>query len=288
MYLTPEILASAKKSKQMDPSLEHEDPPLVAKLRSLLNRNTRIEITDGRLFVGQFMCIDHSKNIILAGAYESRPHGTATGTEAEAQETTGAARLAPDVGSNKKSDEGKRHSLCFFFPPQGTKGNGSIFDAKRKIVLTCVVSFFFFVCRPPLRGPGHDPGPPHRQGRNGLQPPARLRLADTRAQIRRRVPARETMRIPHRRHQKHGRAFSGGGQQIRHRKKGLSFIGSAQKNPPPYHSSAGSVHSQLPRVCRGDSSQRSKRPRSTFSVAGFTAPGPDAFGRDILEPDPCT
>ncbi|KAF9377278.1 hypothetical protein CPB97_010295 [Podila verticillata] len=108
MYLTPEILASAKKSKQMDPSLEHEDPPLVAKLRSLLNRNTRIEITDGRLFVGQFMCIDHSKNIILAGAYESRPHGTATGTEAEAQETTGAARLAPDVGSNKKSDEDRR------------------------------------------------------------------------------------------------------------------------------------------------------------------------------------
>ncbi|CAO3572630.1 unnamed protein product [Mortierella alpina] len=50
-----------------------EDPPLVAKLRSLLNRSTRIEITDGRLFVGQFMCIDHSKNIILSGAYESRP-----------------------------------------------------------------------------------------------------------------------------------------------------------------------------------------------------------------------
>ncbi|KAI8595759.1 hypothetical protein EDD21DRAFT_287414, partial [Dissophora ornata] len=42
-------------------------------LRSLLNRSTRIKITDGRIFIGQFMCIDNSKNIILSGAYESRP-----------------------------------------------------------------------------------------------------------------------------------------------------------------------------------------------------------------------
>ncbi|KAF9430063.1 hypothetical protein BGZ94_008497 [Podila epigama] len=69
-----------------------EDPPLVAKLRSLLNRNTRIEITDGRVFVGQFMCMDHSKNIILASAYESRPHTTCT-TATEATTTaTGDAQ----------------------------------------------------------------------------------------------------------------------------------------------------------------------------------------------------
>ncbi|KAK3834615.1 MAG: LSM domain-containing protein [Linnemannia elongata] len=49
-----------------------EDKPSVAQLRSLLNRTTRIKITDGRLFVGQFMCIDHSKNIILSAAYEYR------------------------------------------------------------------------------------------------------------------------------------------------------------------------------------------------------------------------
>ncbi|KAF8984109.1 hypothetical protein BGZ46_008830 [Entomortierella lignicola] len=53
-----------------------EDSPLVAKLRFLLNRSTKIEITDGRVFVGQFMCIDHSKNIILSGAYEYRPSST--------------------------------------------------------------------------------------------------------------------------------------------------------------------------------------------------------------------
>jgi small nuclear ribonucleoprotein (snRNP)-like protein len=49
-----------------------EDKPSVAKLRSLLNRTTRIKITDGRLFIGQFMCIDHSKNIILSAAHEYR------------------------------------------------------------------------------------------------------------------------------------------------------------------------------------------------------------------------
>lgn len=47
-----------------------EDKPSVAQLRSLLNRTTRIKITDGRLFIGQFMCIDHSKNIILSAAHE--------------------------------------------------------------------------------------------------------------------------------------------------------------------------------------------------------------------------
>ncbi|KAF9419447.1 hypothetical protein BGZ76_004244 [Entomortierella beljakovae] len=50
-----------------------EDPPLVAKLRSLLNRSARIEVTDGRVFIGHFMCIDHSKNIILSGTYEYQP-----------------------------------------------------------------------------------------------------------------------------------------------------------------------------------------------------------------------
>lgn len=49
-----------------------EDKPSVAQLRSLLNRTTRIKISDGRLFIGQFMCIDHSKNIILSAAYEYR------------------------------------------------------------------------------------------------------------------------------------------------------------------------------------------------------------------------
>src|SRR5690554_2495821 len=77
-----------------------EDPPLVATLRSLLNRSTRIEITDGRVFVGQFMCIDHSKNIILSAAYESRPSSTSsTGrhikTKNKDKDNTGSESLAP-------------------------------------------------------------------------------------------------------------------------------------------------------------------------------------------------
>ncbi|KAI7818814.1 hypothetical protein BC939DRAFT_462064 [Gamsiella multidivaricata] len=92
-----------------------EDPPQVAKLRSLLNRSARIEITDGRLFVGQFMCIDHSKNIILAGAYESRPLSSAAaagGTGANASTVSqdikaiAAATSAAISASNSASASG--------------------------------------------------------------------------------------------------------------------------------------------------------------------------------------
>ncbi|GJJ74092.1 N-alpha-acetyltransferase 38, NatC auxiliary subunit [Entomortierella parvispora] len=88
-------------------SVEEEDPIMVAKLRSFLNRNTRIEITDGRLFVGQFMCIDHSKNIILAGAYESRPHKTnpraANASEPSQSSTATTAPVTP--GTSLSLDE---------------------------------------------------------------------------------------------------------------------------------------------------------------------------------------
>ncbi|KAF9972110.1 hypothetical protein BGZ73_004806 [Actinomortierella ambigua] len=50
-----------------------EDPPKIARLRSFLNRPTRITITDGRIFQGQLMCIDNSKNIVLSSAYEISP-----------------------------------------------------------------------------------------------------------------------------------------------------------------------------------------------------------------------
>ncbi|KAF9945023.1 hypothetical protein BGZ70_004121 [Mortierella alpina] len=100
-----------------------EDPPLVAKLRSLLNRSTRIVITDGRLFVGQFMCIDHSKNIILSGAYESRPKAPSSSSSTHrsqvasptlqsrpsattSSEDPGAASLK-SILRNKKEEAGK-------------------------------------------------------------------------------------------------------------------------------------------------------------------------------------
>ncbi|KAJ3181744.1 N-alpha-acetyltransferase 38, NatC auxiliary subunit [Geranomyces variabilis] len=40
------------------------------KLTSLLNARMRITISDGRVFVGYFMCIDRGRNTILAAADE--------------------------------------------------------------------------------------------------------------------------------------------------------------------------------------------------------------------------
>ncbi|ORX88536.1 hypothetical protein K493DRAFT_236290 [Basidiobolus meristosporus CBS 931.73] len=41
-------------------------------LRSYLNLKARIKATDGRIFLGTFMCIDKDKNIILAQTDEYR------------------------------------------------------------------------------------------------------------------------------------------------------------------------------------------------------------------------
>ncbi|KAF9910402.1 hypothetical protein EC991_006667 [Linnemannia zychae] len=76
-----------------------EDKPSVAQLRSLLNRTTRIKITDGRIFVGQFMCIDHSKNIILSAAHEYR---TTSKTPPESAKGAGDSL---DTDSNNKASE---------------------------------------------------------------------------------------------------------------------------------------------------------------------------------------
>lgn len=44
----------------------------IKKLESYLNFKSRIKITDGRLFIGTFVCIDKEKNIILAHTEEFR------------------------------------------------------------------------------------------------------------------------------------------------------------------------------------------------------------------------
>ncbi|ORX46788.1 hypothetical protein DM01DRAFT_1293472 [Hesseltinella vesiculosa] len=49
-----------------------EDANRVNTLRSYLNFKSRIEITDGRIFHGTFVCVDKQKNIILAQAEEYR------------------------------------------------------------------------------------------------------------------------------------------------------------------------------------------------------------------------
>ncbi|KAI8064219.1 hypothetical protein BC940DRAFT_306461 [Gongronella butleri] len=41
-------------------------------LRSYLNFKARVHISDGRTFIGTFVCVDKQKNIILAQAEEFR------------------------------------------------------------------------------------------------------------------------------------------------------------------------------------------------------------------------
>ncbi|KAF9544011.1 hypothetical protein EC957_000280 [Mortierella hygrophila] len=82
-----------------------EDKPSVAQLRSLLNQTTRIKITDGRLFIGQFMCIDHSKNIILSAAYEYRT--TAKTNNNNNSNTSDCTDAEADIKSSRTSGAGE-------------------------------------------------------------------------------------------------------------------------------------------------------------------------------------
>lgn len=48
------------------------DTDNIAQLRGYLNHKARIAITDGRVFIGTFVCTDKQKNIILAHTTEYR------------------------------------------------------------------------------------------------------------------------------------------------------------------------------------------------------------------------
>jgi small nuclear ribonucleoprotein (snRNP)-like protein len=48
------------------------DSSNVAQLRSYLNHKARIKVSDGRIFIGLFVCTDKDKNTILAHAEEYR------------------------------------------------------------------------------------------------------------------------------------------------------------------------------------------------------------------------
>lgn len=48
------------------------DTDNIARLRGYLNHKARIAITDGRVFIGTFVCTDKQKNIILAHTTEYR------------------------------------------------------------------------------------------------------------------------------------------------------------------------------------------------------------------------
>ena len=44
------------------------------KLRSWLNKTMRIEMTDGRILIGLFVCSDSQQNVILADCHEYLDH----------------------------------------------------------------------------------------------------------------------------------------------------------------------------------------------------------------------
>ncbi|KAI9145256.1 hypothetical protein BKA69DRAFT_1163720 [Paraphysoderma sedebokerense] len=50
--------------------------PNFQKLESYLNKKARLTVTDGRKFIGRFMCIDKHKNIILSHAEELKDCST--------------------------------------------------------------------------------------------------------------------------------------------------------------------------------------------------------------------
>ncbi|KAJ3409358.1 hypothetical protein CcCBS67573_g08570 [Chytriomyces confervae] len=46
------------------------ESPEIAEVSSYLGSTVRLEASDGRVFVGAFMCMDKEKNVILSGAEE--------------------------------------------------------------------------------------------------------------------------------------------------------------------------------------------------------------------------
>ncbi|XP_046396185.1 N-alpha-acetyltransferase 38-A, NatC auxiliary subunit [Ischnura elegans] len=60
--------ASSRKIKTNFPS--KPDTPGKMKLRSWLNKNMKIEMTDGRVLIGIFLCTDRNCNIILGSCSE--------------------------------------------------------------------------------------------------------------------------------------------------------------------------------------------------------------------------
>ena len=47
-----------------------QDTPNITRLRSYLNLKARVRVSDGRVFVGTFVCTDKEQNVILAHTEE--------------------------------------------------------------------------------------------------------------------------------------------------------------------------------------------------------------------------
>lgn len=65
-------------------SAQHPALPIVTKARCFLHRYVRVDVQDGRVFVGKLHCLDKQKNLILYDTVEFRsfPDRAAVGVEA--------------------------------------------------------------------------------------------------------------------------------------------------------------------------------------------------------------
>ncbi|KAK4128879.1 hypothetical protein N657DRAFT_668025 [Parathielavia appendiculata] len=98
---------------------QSEKDELLTFLRSLINKNLRITITDNRMFWGTFKCTDAQSNIILQHTYEYRQPSAQQISEAAAAATalpsppranpplSGEGDGAGDVGPGEESGHGK-------------------------------------------------------------------------------------------------------------------------------------------------------------------------------------
>ncbi|KAG5459364.1 MAG: hypothetical protein BJ554DRAFT_237 [Olpidium bornovanus] len=60
---------------------EIRDSANIRKLRSYLNLKARVTVSDNRVFVGTFVCIDKLKNIILLSSEEFTPAGSCSAVD---------------------------------------------------------------------------------------------------------------------------------------------------------------------------------------------------------------
>ncbi|CCC05193.1 hypothetical protein SMACR_08060 [Sordaria macrospora] len=79
-------------------------------LNSLLNKNLRVSVTDGRMFWGQFKCVDAESNIILHSTYEYR---FPTSSQLAAAAAAVTSSLAPSSSSLTPSSSSLAPSSSF-------------------------------------------------------------------------------------------------------------------------------------------------------------------------------
>jgi len=68
--MTPELVANGIPEAKNNSTTVNETRPGVALLRSWLNKNMKVEMSDGRFLVGTFLCTDQAGNVIIGSCNE--------------------------------------------------------------------------------------------------------------------------------------------------------------------------------------------------------------------------